>query len=356
MLKKSFAILAATLPVLGQSEECCEPVYCLVPSEPIESCQLPAGYYQPASLELGNSCVNIAIAGEFIYWQSNFYAVAQVGTRILTLPGGNQRITNLYHNQRWKPGFKVALGFEFPCLDNWSVDIEYTRLHSSETNHFRANPLAGEVIVSKPLPKLFPIASSALRSHQKVDYDACHFVVGRPLYSSKRIIVNPGIGLLAYWMTRDIDFNFTVLGNAPRGIQHSKHSVWTIGALALTDVKVHLLMGTYFGGRIGICTSYIKTSHFKTDTNFPINVPPALFPGARNVETNHKNPYEVSGVLLGGVRMGWGSYLCCDNYHVDLVFAYDFTRTRIRSKPIEMGMTINDWYAQGISVRAQFDF
>lgn len=356
MLKTSFVILAATLPILGQSEECCEPVYCLVPSEPIESCQLPAGYYQPATLALGNSFVNISLAGEFIYWQSNFYAVDQIGTKVLTLPNGDEHITNLFHNQRWKPGFKVALGLAFPCLDNWAVDVEYTRLHSSETNHFTADPLAGAVIISKPLPQLFPIASSALRSHQKVDFDLCYLVLGRPLYSSKRILVNPGIGLQAWWLSRTTDLNFTVLGGLPPGIQHSKHSVWTIGAIALMDVQVHLLLGAYFGGRIGIATAYIKTHEYKTDTAFPITVPPALFPGANNVESNHKNPHEVAGMLEGNIRLGWGSYLFCDNYHVDLVVGYDFIRTRVRAKPIEMGMTINDWYAQGISVRAQFDF
>jgi len=356
MLKKSFAILAATLPVLGQAEECCEPVYCVVPSEPIESCQLPAGYYQPGTLQLGNSSMNISFAGEFIYWQANFYAVAQTATKIRTFPNNNEVITNLYHNQRWKPGFRLAMGFEFPCLDNWSVDIEYTWLHSTETNHFRANPALGEVIVSKPLPKLFPIASSAFRSHQKMKFDACHIVVGRPIYSSKRIIANPGIGVQAWWLSRKTDFLFTVLGNAPPGIQRSKHSVWSIGPMALVDVQVQLIMGTYFGGRTELSTGYIKTDQYKTETSYPNTVPPPLFPGANNVETNHKNPYEIAGMIEGEVRLGWGSYLCCNSYHIDLVFGYDFTRIRVRSKPIEMGMTINDWYAHGISVRAEFDF
>jgi len=356
MLKKSILMLAATLPIMGQSEECCEPVYCLVPNEPIESCQVPAGYFFPGSLTLGNSCVNISVAGEFIYWQTNFYAVAQVGTKIRTQANGNQQITGLFHNQRWKPGFKVGLAFDFPCLDNWIIESEYTWLHCSETNHFEADPLAGEIIVSKPLPKLFPIASSRLRTHQKIDFDLVYLTVGRKLYTGKRIIVHPAVGVQAWWFTRDTNWNFTVLGNAPAGIQHSKHAVWTVGGLARVDVTLLLMMGLYMSGKLGLSTFYMKTRDYKTETNYPITVPPALFPGARNTESNHKNPHEVVVLSEGGVRLGWASYICCYNYHLDMQIGYDFTRIRTRSSVNEMGMNIMDWYAQGLSVRAQFDF
>ncbi|MBS0629130.1 MAG: hypothetical protein JSS30_02755 [Verrucomicrobia bacterium] len=356
MLKKSILMLAATLPALGQSEECCEPVYCLVPNESIESCQVPAGYHHPAALTLGNNCVNTSLSGEFIYWQTNFYAVAQVGTKIRTQANGNQQITSLFHNQRWQPGFRVALGLDFPCFDNWALDAEYTWLHSSETNHFDADLANGEVIVSKPLPKLFPIASSRLRTHQNADLDLFYFTLGRKLYTGRRILVKTSAGVQAWWFTRDTNFNFTVIGNVPAGVQDSKHKLWTVGGLVRIEVQALLGMGMYMGGKLGISTFYAKTTHYRTVTNYPITVPPALFPGANNVESNNKNPHEVGVMLQGGASIGWGTYLCCNNYHIEMAVGYDFARIRVRSAPIEMGMNFMDWYAQGISVKAKFDF
>ena len=349
-------MIAATLPILGHSEDCCQPPACLVPSEPLESCQLPAGYFYPGLLTLCNPCLNISLGGEFIYWQTNFAAVAQVGTRIRTDADGNTFTKELFHNQHWKPGFKVALGLGFPSLDHWELDMEYTWLHSTKTNHFNADFLNGEVIVSKILPQVFPIASSSLTSKQRWDLNFLYAVLGRPLYGSKRVIVNPSVGLQGWWAERKLDLTFAVLGGLPQGTQVTKNNVWGIGPFARIDVKMLLICGAYLTGKVGIWPLYSRTSKYSTDTNFPITVPPALFPGAQNVETNHKNPHEVHIFFQGGLRLGWGTYLCCNSYHIDLAVGYDLMKTIKRITPIEMGLVIDDFYAQGLTVRAQFDF
>lgn len=359
MLKNTLVILAASLPLLAYSDDtadCEQYVYPLLPPEPIESCQLPVGIFHPGKYTLGNSLLDLSVGGEFLYFETNFDAVCAIGTKILSDAAGNSTTTELFHGQGYRPGFRVALGMALPCYDNWSLDAEYTWLHRKTTNHFNANPLIGEVIASKPLPQFFRIFSSALKSELKFNLNFCQAVVGRALYTSKRIIVTPGVGVKTWWALKEQNLTFAVLGGAPPGTQFTQYGIWGVGPYASVLVKTLAAWGTYLTGKVGIWPLYSKSNKYKTVTNYPVAVPPNLFPGAQNVETDHNKPFESHVMFEGGVRLGWGTYLCNCNYHVDMSVGYDLMSNIKRDPILQMGLAVGDFYYAGLTVRAQFDF
>src|SRR2546425_6916816 len=107
-MKKIFLILSASLPILASADDadCC---YCLLPPEPVESCQLPVGILYPAQYYLGNYGVNLTVAGEFIYWEVNPDSLEQIATKFAGTfaggPGTLTTLTSISHYQGYRPGF-----------------------------------------------------------------------------------------------------------------------------------------------------------------------------------------------------------------------------------------------------------
>ena len=85
MLKNTIIMLTASLPILAAADEASDSgQYCcpLLPPEPVESCQLPVGYFYPAQYAIRNCGVDLTVAGEFLYWEINEDDIESVGTKL----------------------------------------------------------------------------------------------------------------------------------------------------------------------------------------------------------------------------------------------------------------------------------
>lgn len=353
MKKKILILLSTSLPIVGYSDTDSPCESCpLLPPNPVESCELPAGYFYPAQYILGDCCAEISVGGEFIYWEVNFDALAQVGTRIQQAPP----ITNLdllTHQQKYRPGFRVSLGIGFPQWDNWNFSAEYTWFHHTTTNRFKAD--INEVIVTRRLPQLFPIFSSALRSVQKLNLNFLRVAVGRPMYLSQRFIVTPVVGIKAWWCAQGEDLFFDVLFGLPQGTQFTKSHAWGIGPYFGAQIQALLWCGTYLMGKAGVWSAYTRLNKYRADTNFPA-VPPVNFPGYVNVETNHNSPFDTQIMYEGGAGFGWGFYFCDCAYHIDFSACWELMTNFEQLQTFAGGLPIRQFYYQGFSIKAQFDF
>lgn len=338
-MKKTVALIAISLPLLASAQE------------PVESCQLPVGYFYPGLYDLGDCCMEVSICGQFLYWEVNYDSIAQVATGIRTI-GDTTKLLLLSHDQGYRPGFKVSLGLALPQFDHWNFDVEYTWLHHTSTNHFNAGP--DEVIVTKRIPIIYPIFSSSLKSVQKFNLNFLQAVGGRAMYLSQRIVVKPFIGIKAWWASQGSDFYFNLIGGLPQGTQFTKTHMWGIGPYIGSDIKALLWCGFYAMGRAGVYPHYSRENKYRVVTNYPA-VPSVGFPGVINTETNHNDPFETQIMYDGGAGIGWGTYFC-DSYHLDLFVGWEIMTNYIQPQLASSGFPIAEFYYQGLTVKAQFDF
>lgn len=354
-MNKIFLILSASLPILAAAED--SECYCLLPPEPVESCQLPVGIFYPGQFYLGNSCVNLSVAGEFLYWEVNPDSLEQIATKFAGTfaggPGTLTTLTSISHYQCYRPGFKVAVGMGLPCFDQWDFDLEYTWFQHQTTKHFTATG-NGEFIVSKFIPHIYFVASTDLRSDRRFNLNFLQGVVGKSFYLSKRFLVKASCGLKSWWASEKQDLTFTTL-NGLIGTQVTKVGLWGIGPYVNANIKALLWCGTYIQGKAGIWTAYTRQNKYHTTTNFPA-VPAVGFPGFIDDETQTGKLWLVRLFYEGGVALGWGTYFCDCGYHVDLSVGYDMMANYVGPYGVTIGNHLKAFYYQGFSVRAQLDF
>lgn len=347
MLKKALILFAIPLPLLAEYG---------IPPEPIESCQLPVGIFYPAQYDLGNSCFDFTLAGEFLYWKINEDDLESIGNRLrgpfATGEGTQTNYDLLSHQQGYNPGFKVAAGIGFPCFDNWSFDAEYTWFHHQTTNTFAAEP--GQIIVSKFIPVTYNVVSSSLKSVLMMHLNFLQGTVGKSFYLSERLIVKAGVGLKSWWASENHNLFFDVI-TGDLGTQFTKTGFWGIGPYVAAQIRALLWCGIYMQGKVGIWPTYTRLNKYHVETNFPA-VPAVFFPGFRDVETNHDQPWVTQLFYEGGIALGWGTYFCNCGYHVDFLVGWDLMTNYITHYPLSVGLPNKAFYYQGLSIRAQLDF
>jgi hypothetical protein len=357
MLKNTCLLLLTSLPSLAFAEdsECC---VALLPPEPIESCQVPVGYFYPAQYSFGECGWDISISGEFIYWEIDRDSVTSVGSLVTLENNGTFRDQKtLVHHQGYRPGFKVAAGIGLPGCDDWKLDVEYTWFHHRSTNHYNAS--AAQFITLPILTAIFDIPAllayraSSAKSEIEFNLDFISGVVGRAFYLSQRLIVDAGVGLKAWWSKLDSDLTYTALVGGAISTQRSESGLWGIGPYVSAQIKGLLWCGTYLYGKVGVWNSYMRFNKHKILNNYQLARPFAPFV---NEETNPSSYYFVNLFYEGALGLGWGTYLCDCDYHIDFLVGYDMMTTYTRAFIVTSGDTHKEFYYQGLFVKAQFDF
>lgn len=359
MIKKTFFILSASLPLLasadearGDNSDCCP----LLPPEPVASCQLPVGYFYPAQYALRNCGVNLNASGEFLYWELNEDSLEQIATRITGLFAGGTGLETTFdllsHYQGYRPGFRVGIGMGLPCYDNWDFDLEYTWFNHKTTKHFSASG-EGDIIVGQFIPTIYDVASTGLRSERRMNLNYLYALVGKSFYLSQRFIVKTGCGLKAWWMDEDFNLRFNMI-TTDIGTQSTKLKMWGIGPYVQAKIRALLWCGTYIQGKAGVYTTYNRQHKYRTETNFPAIT--GFFLGFTDDQTTAGKQWAVRLFYEGGVALGWGAYFCNCGYHADLSVGYDMMSTYSAGFAVTVGNRLRAFYYQGLSVRAQLDF
>src|SRR5579872_4661843 len=120
-------------PPCEPRDYCCDPFQIGDEELPCKCC--PAAYNAAAATEVDGW--DVFVEGSFIYWRADqdnmdvaksaVFVPAVVGVSdAFLLPADDTRIS--FVKDKYKPGFKVGLGFESSC-DGWVFAIDYTRLH-----------------------------------------------------------------------------------------------------------------------------------------------------------------------------------------------------------------------------------
>ncbi|MBS0629103.1 MAG: hypothetical protein JSS30_02620 [Verrucomicrobia bacterium] len=357
MFKNTLILLAASIPFMGYCDEGsdCSPAPCLIPGDPIDSCQLPVGYLYPAEYALqGCNCAHFTIGAEFIYWQFlRVGALADIGRHITT--AGRETVTKtLLHKIGHKPGFRVAAAIALPCFDNWDFDINYTWFHHTTTKNFTSRGIVNVDVINPRNGAIPQVNALSLRSRLKMNLDMLEVLAGRSCYLGKRFIVLPFAGIKSWWSSQDETLTFNVINGAP-GTNTTTSGFWGIGPIGGTSLKVLGWCGLYATGKLSVSVPFSIANKYKCVRNFP-GLTPAF---VTNVETAGPNPKKYGmcqPVLEGNIGLGWGTYFCDCSYHIDCAIKYDLFETTILIQAFGRGIAASEWTMQGLSIAAQLDF
>lgn len=280
--------------------KCC-PVACDQGYELNEKC-FPAAYNAAARFDVQN-CWDFFVSGSFIYWnasQDGMDLAHQVVAGTMASTGGSV----LVQKSEYKPGFKVAIGMDFD-YDNWVGAVEYTWFRSK--THKSGESLGAGT--SWMLHAWFPphALASEVSSEWKLNMDILDATLSRPFYQGRMLTITPYTGLRAAWIRQNLEVEGFELAS------HNHSQSWSIGPVA--GMQSRWLLGSGFriegdvGGNI-LYTRYTKVSN-RVD----------------GVISHPLDQHDRSTLRPGasmGLGLGWGSYLDCQNYHLDILASYDF--------------------------------
>lgn len=332
----------------------------------------------------------------FIYWNVSQEYMDFARPSMVTGEGATLSFTPVPNahvatpNFKYKPGFKVGIGID-TAYDGWVVRAEYTWLHQKiSTQVGSATP--NETILPTAFPdgQLFtftdwfpgrasvPVAISdataalGMGSHWKMHLDMVDLTVGRPHWLSRNLSIFPSVGLRGLWIRQSYDltaFGGAIVGSG--GVLHlfavtsnNNSHCWSVGPTASMAANWLIGAGLRIESDMGfslLYTRYTKIQHQENNVVFIIT------PTADNIDGNMNNLGCVRPTADMGLGLGWGTYFCNKDYHIDLVARYDFNvfwdQNVMRNLVGNLGNNlvgyadpVGDLYLHGLTVTAKFDF
>jgi len=341
------ASLIALVPVSMHAEDCCIPEY--LATEPLCDDMACAIYSQYAGIELDCGW-NVYTWGEFLYWRpitsTSWVVVKSEGAPIII----DSTSQELAHKMGYRPAFRVGIGMSLHDFDDWMLNADYTWYHHGFTKTFSA---AAPFNLASTLPNFTPIIFpnySSITNKFNFNYDIVGVSIQRPNYLGQRVILSPFLGLK--WIHRDnkISQNCTQINSGLVDSARTTFSFSSVGIAAGFDGYFLMGCGTYLLGKADVAIIYAYQRKL-----FQISIPAIptpMFPV--NVQKQHIEHIDILG--KGGLGIGWGSYFCCNRYHVDFSATFDFLAD-VSKNGFAVGMFIvPPTMLMGLTIHGQFDF
>jgi len=368
---------AAGANVYGQSSNSCCPAPkpdCCPPrfeqGMPLCCDTYPRAFNAPARIDV-TGCSDWDVYGSFIYWHVSQESM-DVGVKSFfdpTIPtdGATFPTTIAFQTFKYKPGFKVGAGFSFGD-DGWVCFAEYTRLHQktvfsrtvtaptfwAPTDWFALGFVEGSTGDTAYRP-------TTLTAKWKMNFDRVDLSFSRPFYQGKRITVSPYGGMRGLWITQ-VETLALNPNTASVATAVLRSHCWSVGPNGGVETNWLVGWGFRFEGMAGaslLYTRYTTTAVKQTVTAISSSdgVPESL--NAINNNVNVLRP-----MMEMGVGIGWGTYLSCQEWYMDLSVRYDFLQLwdqnvmRHYTIGVNSGVAVpaDNMQMHGITATARFDF
>lgn len=358
---------------------CCEPCdFC--PPLPPETC----AYNAPMFYDIKCSW-DTFVTASFVYAQAKEENLEYVSSVVSDTQVENDPVPDVSNNTDkngtlsydYKPGFKVGIGFTFGC-DNWNLYTEYFRYHADAgSGNFFNSVSAGSSFMEAFLTQMQIPGSPHIRGRiaevrastkWRLEMDIVDFNLRRKYYVGKCLTFQTAIGIKAAWIdqqqTTDYDAQYTPVDTeiSLTGTSVSSSDSWAVGAKAALDTD-WLFCGSFrLFGNAGFAILYtdynkIKLS-YSADRQEGTNTPTLI---NRNYSTNLCYLRQDANIALG---IGWGDYLCCNDWYLDLSASYEFhTYWNQNVLPVALSrdelsvlQSNGDLYLHGLVITARLDF
>lgn len=370
----------------NMNNNCCKPASCcnMEMDDGLPCCDMGT-YNKSASYTMDRcDCAQnmFFVDASFIYWNVS-QQYMDYGRSVLTGSGlGGTPATAVANAQialpdfKYKPGFKVGIGID-TAFDGWVVAAEYTWLHqktSTSVGTIVTPAVPGVTHGWLPndwfnaLDNATQRTAETISSNWKMNMDLLDVTVGRPYWNGRQLSIFPSAGLRALWIRQA----YTLAAVGPASISstalglpvesHNRSQCWSIGPTM--SMASHWLFGAgfRFEGDMGfslLYTRYTKLSHSEDDQFGTTGI--ASING-------HMDPFGCLRPTADfGLGLGWGTYFCNKDYHVDIVARYDFnifwdqnmmrtTVAALANNLVGYSDPSGDLYMHGLTVTARFDF
>lgn len=365
MIKK-YTIVCLVIAQALIAEE--EPPFdcCVVVGEPLDPCCVNPMYPYPATYS--PSCGwDVYAKGDFLYLSSVIPDALQNPAGNFTLDGSE--IEWLFPKTPYRPGFRVSVGMD---LGSVILDVTYLRYHPHTTTHFSAKnnqPLAFVVFsptYAAPLlgqPRAF---FQSAKASFNLSLDLGIISLQRPVYMGKKIIMNLNYGILGLWSGEKWHVTATALNPPPppqfgltsNGVQKVNHKSWAVGPnLGFTATALFPWNFQVFGG-IDLSAQYAVA--YKTDNR--ASYPNYPFPLGNSILRQRHDAAHVQAWHQGELGIGWGDYLFCDRYHLNLSISYNWMYQHIYAYSPAFSpfgtdfLSLTSFSIHGLAVGGRLDF
>ncbi len=306
-------LLAATF-LFAQEEACrsiCEP--------------MNPGYNMSTRIEV-DRCRDYFTDFSFIYWmasQSNMEIgiIANFRDPDVFLKGELSKL-----NFDYKPGFKLGLGTNLQ-KDGWDVFLEYTWFRSEISSTVTLTPGGFDILYpSWQIPDVF-VAYFSGNEKWKLTLDLLDFELGREYLVGCDLTFRPFVGARAAVISQTVIVNYFDVINPiflPRNsvfVEQTSDS-WGLGPRVGVDTKWNIAYGVRFftnGGLDILFTDYTELKTYQKGMDIAGDILPFSI-----VSVKETNDMHLRAHLNLDVGFGYGTYFCCNRWHVDCAFSYQF--------------------------------
>ena len=332
---------------------------------PLTNCEnFPPAYNQAARTEVRCSW-DVFLTGSFLYWfvgQEGMdigYNTALDGATLLPPNDG----LKVGQKGQFKPGFKVGIGADFD-LDKWVGYLEYTWLHGTTSQSLNSGTdTRGQAVIvlgtwyNQQLTNADSTAAD-VSSRWRINLDLLDGTMSRPYYQGRNLTIVPFSGVRAAWIRQNFRLSATTT-NAPDNpvVSHNTSKSWALGPRAGMLGNWQLGWGFRLKGDASaslLYQRYTKVTHSEDP----------LVAGTIGPVVKYKNYGALRPMADMGLGIGWGSYLDCQNFYLDIEAKYDFilmwSQNMMRHLVDDYNYGVDgqaaDLFYNGLTVNVRFDF
>lgn len=149
---------------------------------------------------------------DFLYWKADEdgleYATKMVSSPLIGAAAKTHMKLHDLHFE-WNPGFCLGIGYTFNHVDNWQINLDWTRIRNHAHGHASAKGIEStgntNTLVSPWVNLLFKLGEGASKAsaHWHLEYDTLDLDFGRNVRLSKRLNLDPFFGFRAAWLDQD---------------------------------------------------------------------------------------------------------------------------------------------------------
>lgn len=183
------------------------------------------------------------IVSDLFYWQTCNTRKDFALTSSAASPIGASVTSQLHYNDYdWEFGFRLGAGYRMPW-DCWDARFVWTYFHTDGKNS-ASEPSGGALFITYGFPGVAggTVTAETAAIRHDIDYDSLDFVMGRPHFVSKTLLMRPYTGLRFMWM--DQKQVLTLGTGAPWTGSHDGYT-WAsdytaVGLVCGSDVRIHI--------------------------------------------------------------------------------------------------------------------
>ncbi len=341
---------------------------------------------------------NIYVTADFLYWQarednlaisvSSSYSQANgvSGSPIIPpTPAFPEKGKAKYPDFKWRPGFKVGLGYDF-CHDGWDLFAEYTWLRSNDNqgsqhllSTFTSGSLAtlsqrlldpywleNQSIIGVAVTGTTDFIPTDTSAKWQLHLNVVDLELGRNFYVSPRLMLRPYVGLKGTWDKQK--WIFSEFDNNPASANPGtpmeralteKMSIWGIGPRIGLDTAWHICRSFSFLGDIAVTALW---EHFSVDafaTGFNSSSPLHLIPDSAIIFNFERSFFTLNPVLEMMLGLRYETWFTCNTYHFAVDAGWEFQVWLDQnqfSRRVSLEATGGNLILQGLTLRFRLDF